>query len=105
MFLRSHTRLKNGKRHRYCSIVENRRLPEGRSVQRQLLYLGEINDSQQSAWRKSLDVFDEDRREHRTLSLFPDDRDVPADAIDAVTVKVHEIALRRPRNFGDCPSV
>ena len=71
-------------------------------MQRQLLYLGEINDSQQSAWRKSLEVFDEERRERRTLSLFPDDRDLPADAIDVVAVKVHEIALRRPRHFGDC---
>jgi len=73
-------------------------------VQRQLLYLGEINDSQQLAWRKSLEVFDEDRRELRTLSLFPDDRDLPtaADAIDIVTVKVHEIELRHPRRFGDC---
>ena len=91
-------------------MVENRRLPEGRSVQRQLLYLGEINDSQQLAWRKSLQVFDEDRQELRTLSLFPDDRELPADralpsaadAIDTVTVKVHEIELRHPRHFGDC---
>lgn len=71
-------------------------------MQRQLLYLGEINDSQQLAWRKSLEVFDEDRREVRTLSLFPDDRDLPVDAIDIVTVKVHEIELRHPRHFGDC---
>lgn len=79
-------------------------------MQRQLLYLGEINDSQQLAWRKSLQVFDEDRQELRTLSLFPDDRDLPADralpfaadAIDVVTVKVYEIELRRPRHFGDC---
>jgi transposase len=102
VFLRSHARRKNGKRHRYFSIVENRRLPEGRSVQRQLLYLGEINDSQQLAWRKSLEVFDEDRREVRTLSLFPDDRELPSDALDIVAVKVHEIELRRPRSFGDC---
>ena len=71
-------------------------------MQRQLLYLGEINDSQQLAWRKSLEVFDEDRGEVRTLSLFPDDRDLPVDSIDVVTVKVHEIELRRPRHFGDC---
>ena len=79
-------------------------------MQRQLLYLGEINDSQQLAWRKSLQVFDEDRQELRTLSLFPDDRELPADralpsaadAIDTVTVKVHEIELRHPRHFGDC---
>jgi transposase len=83
-------------------VVENRRLPEGRSVQRQLLYLGEINDSQQLAWRKSLEVFDEDRQELRRLSLFPDDRGLPVDAMDVVTVKLHEIELRHPRHFGDC---
>jgi transposase len=102
VFLRAHTRRKNDKRHRYFSVVENRRLPDGRSIQRQLLYLGEINDSQQMAWRKSLEVFDEDQHELRTLSLFADDRQVPADAIDAVTVKVQEIEVRRPRRFGDC---
>lgn len=104
MFLRSHTRRKNGKLHRYFSVVENRRLPQGRSVQRQLLYLGEINDSQQLAWRKSLEVFDEDRQRTSSLSLFPDDRAIPEDAtnVQIVAVKVHQIELRRPRSFGDC---
>jgi len=46
MFLRSKNRFKDGKQHRYWSIVENRRVADGRVVQRQVLYLGEINDSQ-----------------------------------------------------------
>jgi len=29
----------------------------GRVVQRQVLFLGEINDSQQAAWRQTLEVF------------------------------------------------
>ncbi len=45
MFLRARTRRKDGKEHRYWSIVENRRTGQGRVVQRQVLYLGEINDS------------------------------------------------------------
>jgi hypothetical protein len=42
MFLRSTKRLKDGKEHRYWSIVENRRSHGKRVVQKQLLYLGEI---------------------------------------------------------------
>ena len=102
MFLRSTRRQKNGKCHRYFSVVENRRLADGRTHQRQVLYLGEINDSQELAWRKSLCVFDEDRDCDTTLSLFPDDRELPVDAIDAVGLRVAELRLLRPRAFGDC---
>jgi hypothetical protein len=62
MFLRSTNRKKDGKDHRYFSIVENRRLPGDRTVQRTVLYLGEINDQQQAAWRKTLQVFDEEEQ-------------------------------------------
>ena len=102
MFLRAITRRKNGKLHRYFSVVENRRVADGQSVQRQVMYLGEINDSQQAAWRKTLEVFDEDRQAFREIALFPDDRALPADAVDAVAVKLGEMQLRRPRAFGDC---
>ncbi len=102
MFLRAHKRFKNGKQHRYFSIVENRRVAGGKVVQRTVLYLGEVNDSQQAAWRKTLEVFDEARSQSRQLSLFPDDRLVPDDALDAVQVKLSEMQLRRPRAFGDC---
>jgi len=66
MFLRSKKRCKDGKTHRYFSVVENRRVRSGRVVQRQVLFLGEINDSQQAAWRQTLEVFDEaEQRERR----------------------------------------
>ncbi len=102
MFLRVNQRKKNGKLHRYFSVVENRRLGDGQSVQRQVMYLGEINDSQQAAWRKTLEVFDEERGQYQTLSLFPDDRPLPGDAVNAVSVKLSEMRLLRPRSFGDC---
>jgi len=102
MFLRSTERKKDGKTHRYFSVVENRRLSGARTVQRTVLYLGEINDVQQAAWRRTLDVFDEDRQDYRTLSLFPDDREVPPDALDSVQVKLSGLELRRPRTFGAC---
>src|SRR5580658_2153751 len=86
MFLRSTNRKKDGKTHRYFSVVENRRLPGSRIVQRTVLYLGEINDQQQAAWRSTLEVFDEDEQDYRTMSLFPDDREVPADVLDSIQV-------------------
>jgi len=102
MFLRSTNRKKDGKNHRYFSIVENRRLLGGKTVQRTVLYLGEINDQQQAEWRKTLYVFDEDEQRYTTMSLFPDDREVPADALDSVQVKLSGLELRRPRVFGNC---
>ena len=102
MFLRSTNRKKDGKDHRYFSVVENQRVSGNRTVQRTVLYLGEINDSQQAAWRKTLEVFDEEKQEHRNLSLFPDDRDLPNDAVDSIQVKLSGMQLRRPRPFGNC---
>ena len=101
MFLRSKRRGKDGKEHRYWSVVENRRVRSGRVVQRQVLFLGEINDRQQGAWRQTLEVFDEAAQRARTLSLFPEDRAIPVDALDGVQVKLREMELRRPRAFGN----
>ncbi len=101
MYLRANRRFKDGKEHRYWSVEESRRLPSGRVAQRRVLYLGEINDSQPAAWRKTLEVFDETEQRARRLSLFPEDREVPADALDAVQVKLAEMELRRARAFGN----
>jgi transposase len=102
MFLRSTNRKKDGKEHRYYSVVENRRIPGNKTVQRTVLYLGEINDQQQAAWRKTLQVFDEQEQRYTSLSLFPDDREIPSDALDSMAVKLSGLELRRPRSFGSC---
>jgi transposase len=102
MFLRSTNRKKDGKEHRYFSIVENRRLLGNKTSQRTVLYLGEINDRQQGAWRKTLEVFDEREQRYTTMSLFPDDREIPSDALDSVQVRLSGLELRRPRIFGNC---
>lgn len=101
MFLRATTRKKDGKEHRYWSIVENRRLAGDRVLQRHVLYLGEINSSQDRAWRKSVEVFDERARELRTLELFPEDR-IDACSMDASTVRLRlsQLRLCRPRVWG-----
>ena len=102
MYLRSNKRIKDGKEHRYYTVVESRRLGSGKVAQRPVLYLGEINDSQQAAWRKTLTVFDEGQHRFTPLSLFPEDRPVPADALDSVQVKLSEMKLQRARPFGNC---
>jgi hypothetical protein len=92
MFLRSKVRRKDGKQHRYRSIVENTRVAGGRVVQRHVLYLGEINDSQELAWRRSIEVLEDGEVRPRTLSLFPEDRceGLVADA-SVVRVKLAEL--------------
>jgi hypothetical protein len=101
MYLRANRRFKDGKEHRYGSVEESRRLRSGRVVQRGVLDWGEINDRQQAAWRQTLEVFDEVEQRARTLSLFPEGRKIPADALDGVQVKLQEMELRRARAFGN----
>src|SRR5215831_342679 len=102
MFLRSTRRKKNGKTHTYWNIVENKRLDDGRVVQRQVLYLGEINSSQLDAWRHAIDVIDETTGQARTLALFPEDRNVVATDSQTVQVRLSEMRLCRPRQWGAC---
>jgi hypothetical protein len=102
MFLRFTTRHKDGKEHRYWSIVENRRLRAGSTVQRTALSLGEINDTQQAAWRKSLAVLNEATQLTEQICLFPEDRQIPPEVLNGLQVKLGELSLQRPRVFGDC---
>lgn len=103
MFVRATTRKKDGKAHRYFSIVENKRVSGGRVQQRHVLYLGEINSSQELAWRRSIEVLDEGGRQPRTLSLFPEDQCegmAPDESI--VRLKLSQLRLERPRQWGGC---
>jgi hypothetical protein len=103
MFSRATTRKKDGKEHRYWSVVENRRVAGGRVVQRHVLYLGEINSSQELAWRKSIEVLEDGEPAPRTYSLFPEDRCeglLPDESI--VRLKLKAMRLHRPRQWGAC---
>jgi hypothetical protein len=103
MFLRFNRRFKDGKEHRYWNIVESKRCAGGKVVQRQVLYLGEINDSQFEAWYRLIEAFDEGSRRHRQLALFPADREVPACADGyGVQVRLDAMELHRPRQWGAC---
>lgn len=102
MFLRSTRRRKDGKEHRYWSIVENRRSPTGRVIQRQVLYLGEVNDSQKAAWCRCIEVFESDSGQWRQVALFPEDRSAPGLAQEAVHVRLDQVQVQRPRQWGAC---
>jgi transposase len=103
MFLRSTSRKKNGKEHRYWSIVENRRCASGKIVQRHVFYLGEINDQQQAAWQKSIEIFEHGQGQSRTVALFAEDRVLEAvPDCEIVRLRLSELQLRRPRQWGAC---
>jgi len=99
MFLRCTRRVKDGKAHEYWNLVENRRLADGRVAQRQVLYLGEINASQREAWRKTVEVQVQGTR--RQVALFPAGS-MPCDDVDAIGVRLSELRLVRPRQWGAC---
>ena len=103
MYLRASTRKKDGKKHRYWSIVEAKRLSGGRVLQRHVLYLGEINSAQELAWHKSIEVFEEGAERPRSLRLFAaDEGEELASEADVVRVRLHELKLSRPRQWGAC---
>lgn len=106
MFLRAKTRTKDGKTHRYWNVVENRRVHDGRVLQRDLLYLGEINDAQHAIWVRAIDALggadaDDDVHPPRQLALLPEDREAPPSLTsEAVHVQLDKIELLRPRQWG-----
>jgi hypothetical protein len=102
MFLRCKTRHKDGKSHRYWSVVESRRVGGGRIVQRHVLYLGEINDGQEAAWRRSIEVLADGEAEPRQMALFPEGRALLVADSEVVQIRLGELALRRPRQWGGC---
>ncbi|MGZ8154617.1 MAG: IS1634 family transposase [Burkholderiales bacterium] len=103
MYLRCNRRFKDGKEHCYWNIVEAKRCANGRVVQRQVLYLGEINDSQREAWCRVIEAFDEGTQQRTPLALFPAHRELPEHAKEyGVKVQLDAMQLRRPRQWGAC---
>lgn len=102
MFLRSKTRRKDGKVHRYWSIVENRRVQGNRVVQKHVLFLGEINDIQRAAWCKTIEVFQDGEDQSKQLALFPESQTVPVVDSEVVQIRLSDLSLNRPRQWGGC---
>jgi hypothetical protein len=103
MYLRCNRRFKDGKEHRYWNIVESKRCAGGKVVQRQVLYLGEINDSQREAWCRVIEAFDEQTHQRTQLALFPAQGEVPEYARGyGIQVRLDRMELHRPRQWGAC---
>lgn len=103
MYLRCNRRVKDGKEHCYWNIVESKRCAGGKVVQRQVLYLGEINDGQREAWCRVIEAFDETTKERIQLALFPAERTVPEYARGyGMQVRLEAMELHRPRQWGAC---
>ena len=103
MYLRCNRRAKDGKEHCYWNIVESKRCAGGRVVQRQVLYLGEINDGQREAWCRVIEAFDEGTQQSTQLALFPAGRAMPDYARGrGVQVRLDGMRLHRPRQWGAC---
>ncbi len=105
MFLRCSKRRKDGKEHLYWSVVENRRLHDDRIVQRHVLYLGELNGPQEASWRKSINLFGQDEDAPQQVALFPEEHaplESADDALPIVRVRLSQMSLRRPRQWGAC---
>lgn len=100
MFLRSHSRDKDGKTHSYWSLVETVRTANG-PRQRTLCYLGELNSSSQTRWLKTIEVFNE-QGEVQQLKLFPSQVEPPANDPQVARVLVDRVRLERTRQFGAC---
>lgn len=95
MLLRPHTRNTDGKQHRYWSLVETVRTPDG-PRQRRPCYLGELNDSAQARWLRTVDVFNA-QGEAEQLKLFPSDVEPPPDDPQVARVLLNKVGLERTR--------
>ena len=100
MFLRPNRRSKDGKDHTYWSLVETVRTPDG-PRQRTLCYLGELNNSAQARWLKTVEVFNE-QGQTQQLKLFPSDVEPPAGDPGVARVQLNKVRLERTRQFGSC---
>ncbi len=99
MFLKVHHRSKDGKDHRYYSLVESMRTSRG-PQHRTLAYLGELNGSTESAWRKSIAVFNGEGTQSQ-LELFPSDSAELPSGERVVQVVLERVRWERPRDFGE----
>ena len=80
----------------------HRRTSSGQRFQRQVFYLGEINDTQRAGWIKLVESFDEQEQAFKTVALFPDDRENPAGVEFGVQVRLRVLSVSAGRQWGAC---
>ena len=102
MYLKTHTRKKNGKYHEYYSIVEKRKVSGGRYVQKRVLHLGEISDCQKKAWQKSIQILNEENKPVYKSLFAVDEATQTYHDVDSIPVRLSKMKLSKPRAFGGC---
>ncbi len=102
LFLRAHQRRKDGKIHKYWSLVENRRCADQRIVQRHVLYLGALTPAQELSWEKTARVFDSPSAEADSLPGLASERELQAREVATIAVHLNQFRIERPRQWGAC---
>ena len=92
MFLRKTSRFKDGKRHDYWSVAENARAG-ARVVQRQLLYLGEIDEDRQNAWLNAIDELEERKAEDAASYLIPPQPEQKRETSATVRIRLNKMTV------------
>jgi transposase len=67
--------------------------------------LGELNGVQESSWRKTVELFGQDDDAPQQVALFPEEHapaHVGVEEFPIVRVRLAQMALRRPRQWGAC---
>lgn len=83
--------------------METRRISGGRVIQKHLLYLGELNDVQHAGWVRAINALRPATEKAQQLALFPDDvRELPQLDYPIVQIRIDQIRLARPRQWGAC---
>ena len=101
MFLRKTSRFKDGKRHDYWSVAENARFGT-RVVQRQLLYLGEIDEDRQNAWLNAIDELEERKAEDAASYLIPPQPEPKRETSTSVRIRLSKMTVENIREWGAC---
>jgi hypothetical protein len=102
LFLRAHERRKDGKLHKYWSLVENRRCADQRIVQRHVLYLGALTSAQELSWEQTAQAFDAPSASASSLPGLATERELQAREVAAIAVHLHAFRIERPRQWGAC---
>ena len=80
----------------YWSVVENRRVSGGCVVQRQVLYLVELNNNQRAGWVRTIEALSGEDFRAKQLALFPDDREeLPAMDCETILVQLDKLVLMK----------
>jgi len=69
-----------------------------------VLHLGEINETQERAWTRVVEVFPDEAGPPQTMALFPEERPAATgdEALPIVRLRLKELSPHRPRQWGAC---